>query len=303
MREVVIHLLMEALGPITHDSGTVGNESIIAQEPVDIGDGVIMVPKITGNAIRHCCVREPGGLWLRDFLGFRGDAKFANFLLSGGQPEKTEGENTLIVSEMYRLFPHFKLLGGSVKTIIKGQHDSWIGTLVCEEKRRYFEHVLPKGVVPASRMKPAAFWTPSTPLQYTRVDQSNTGHVDAPSGKGEMMIWGGQYVMAGALFHTAFHLHRALDVDVGALLLALRTWQESGANLGGKKRIGHGRMKAFVYAPGVDIEKCVRAYVDHMHSVKQDATLWLAGHFMASVAGEQQPKGKRGRPTKHGAGA
>lgn len=294
MREVVIHLLIETLAPMTHDSGTVGNESLIAQEPVESGNGTIMVPKISGNAIRHCCVRQSGGMWLRDFLGFRGDARFANFLLSGGAPEKSEGENTLIVSEMYRLLPHFKLLGGSVKTIIRGQHDDWIGTLVCEENRRYFEHVLP-GMMPEKRIKPAAFWTPSTPLQYNRTDLSNTGEIDTPASSEKMMLWGGQYVMRGAVFHTAFHLHRALDVDVGALLLALRCWANSGAILGGKSRIGHGRTKPTIYVNDVDTAGCVEAYVDHMKKVKPEATMWLAGHFMASANGDAPQKPARGR--------
>ena len=102
-----IHLWSEAVAPITHMARVEGNEALIAREPVDTPAGKRWVPVLSGNAIRHRCVREPGGLWLIEKLGLKGQLslKQMNFLLHGGNlTDSTGRENTARIAEMQELF-------------------------------------------------------------------------------------------------------------------------------------------------------------------------------------------------------
>lgn len=90
-RDYRVICLSETLSPATHMARSTGNESLIAREPVVTSRGVAYVPCLSGNAIRHRCLRAPGVRWLIDEYGLRGTLTLQqlNFLLHGGN--LTEG--------------------------------------------------------------------------------------------------------------------------------------------------------------------------------------------------------------------
>jgi hypothetical protein len=232
------------------------------------------VPILSGNAIRHRAIREPGMMWLIEEYELRGKLNVAqlNFLLHGGNlTESTANENTRRIADMHRTWPLLRLLGGSLPNqILAGSLDVWRGILVCEENRPF----LP---VNGSPLKNAAEWLDG--FQYTRGDAAKSGipvtesALDAPT---NLMIMSGQAVVRGARFFHGFILKHVSEIELGAMLWSLRLWQHAGGTIGGQAAKGHGRLRCELLSiDGVDQEAACAAYRDYAQSVKNDAIAWL----------------------------
>ena len=272
----VIHCLSQALSPLTHMSGVAGNEAIIAREPVGTTRGVVHLPFLSGNALRHRCVREPGMMWLiqQYELGGRLTLSQLNFLLHGGNlTESNAIEDLRRIADMQRLWPLLRLCGGSLPNqIIAGSLEVWRGTLVCEENRN---SLTASGLeLSEERLRPAERFIDS--YQYTRGDAAKTGLAkETALESSNLMIFSGQCVNRGALFFHGFVVKHASEVELGALLYSLRLWQSAGGTIGGQAARGHGRLDCQFLGDGFDQQSCVDAYVQHALSVKDDAIAWL----------------------------
>lgn len=285
-----IHCVSEAVSPITHMSGTAGNESIVAQEHLLTDRGPVTVAYLSGNAIRHRMVRRPGALWLIDRYGLRGRLNLMqlNFLLHGGNlTQSTAHENTRRIADMHRLLPLLRLCGGSLPDqILYGALDVWRGTLVCEENRRSL--ALVAGQFPASRLMSAESFLSG--YQYTRGDAKKLGMAsdrDDIQGDSNLMIYSGQSVSRGALFHHGFLIKDASEIELGCLLLSLRLWQEHGGTIGGKANIGHGRLQLSLLDV-VDDGSSVDAYIAHVDSVRDDAVAWIESAFESKAEAKKK---------------
>lgn len=291
--------LSETLSPCTHAKGTAGNESLIAREPVVTARGVAYVPCLSGNAIRHRCVREPGMRWLVGEYGLRGTLTLQqlNFAFHGGNLTEGGGrENTARIADFQRLFPLGRLLGGTLPDqILAGSLQVWRGALVCEENRGYLETVVGDEMLP-SRLRPAESFVSG--WQYTRGDAAKTAAdllpkdspaVDAPS---NLMIFSGQAVTRGAAFLHGFTLPHVSTLELGALLWSLSLWQAAGGTIGGQAARGHGRLAiAYLEIDGIDGQAAIDAYLDHAWAAKADAVAWLTDVF-APRAEKPAKKGK-----------
>lgn len=293
MKSYTLHCLSEAVSPITHCSGTAGNEGIVAREPVLTDRGVMQVPFLSGNALRHRVVREPMTMWLIDRYGLKGSLSLQqlNFLLHGGNlTQSTAHENTRRIAELHRTWPLLRLCGGSLPDqILAGSLDVWRGTLVCEENRRSLAMAL--GAFPASRMLSAERFIGG--YQYTRGDAKKRGinsDRDDIQSDSNLMIYSGQAVSRGAVFHHGFVLKHASPIELGCLLLSVRLWQASGGTVGGSARLGHGRLR-LQWVDMIDSDELVTAYVDYADSVREDAVAWLNEAF----ASKAEAKAKRGK--------
>lgn len=280
MKPITIRCVSEALSPITHMSGTVGNEAIISREPVTTNRGLRWLPVLSGNALRNRAVREPGILWLLDRYGLRGTLNLnqLNFLLHGGNlTESTAFENTRRIADMHRLWPLLRLLGGSLPNqILAGSLDVWRGVLVCEENRPAVN-----GYAPAARLYSSESFVAS--YQYTRGDGKKTGiastketALDEPS---NLMIFSGQCVNRGSLFLHGFAVRHASELDLGALLWSLRLWQAAGGTIGGQAARGHGRLRCELIDFDGDQDALCKAYCEYAASVKDEAVAWLTECF------------------------
>lgn len=293
MNNYTLLCLSEALSPITHASGTAGNESIVARSPVMTPRGVVMVPVLSGNAIRHRCIRRPGMSFLIDLYGLRGKLNLTtlNFLRHGGNlTESTATENTARIAEMQRTWPLLRLLGGSLSNqILAGSLHVWRGELICEENRAYLESVIGDSL-PKQRLKPAEEFIGG--YQYTRGDAAKDGDAsDTPEGKSQLMIYSGQSVNRGAMFLHGFVLNHVSDVELGALLLSLALWQQSGGTVGGQSSRGHGRLATSLIG-WEDANDAIQLYIDYAKSVQADAIAWLEDAFAKK---EKAPKAKRSK--------
>lgn len=282
MQTYNITCLSEAISPISHMSGTAGNEGIVAREPVITPKGKMYVPCLSGNAIRHRLIREPGAKWMIDRLELRGKLTLPmlNFLYHGGNlSESTAHENTTRIAQMHACFPLLRLCGGSLPNqILAGCFDSWRGVLLCEENRNYLEATCSEAL-PSRRLRPAEEFIGNA--QYTRGDAGKKGEVIV--GEGEevptnLMIFSGQMVARGAMFLHGFTLKHCSRVDLGCLLLSLQLWQANGGTIGGQAARGHGRLKTSLVFD-CDQDDLVNEYVAHVDEHKQDAIDWLFDAF------------------------
>ena len=290
MRTVEINCLSEAVGPLAHLSGSAGNEGIVAREPVHTDRGVMLVPYLSGNAIRHRMIRRPMALWLIDRYGLKGRLTIAqlNFLVHGGNlTQSTASESTKRIAECHEYWPLLRLCGGSLPDqILSGSLDVWRGTLVCEENRDSLSKIL--SGLPEQRMK--SFEQFLMGYQYTRGDAGKLGlsreRTDVVEDS-SLMIYSGQAVARGALFHHGFVLKHIDTVELGCLLLAMRLWRQDGATIGGNSRLGHGRLDT-VLIDHHDDGEAVAAYVEHVDNVREQAIGWLEDCFAKADAAKEK---------------
>lgn len=292
--------MSEAMSPITHMMGTSGNESLINREPVMTQSGVVQVPVLSGNALRHRVIRDPGAKYLIGLYNLAGKLNIdqLNFLLSGGSlTESSVSDNMRTIADMQRLFPLYRLLGGSLRNqIIAGSLQVGRGLLVCEENRETInKSLLPEFAKLENQLLHAEVFV--SQYQYTRGDVKRMKDVDFfaavdelndPDSASTLMIYTGQSVMRNAVF---VHEITALNVsynEIGALFDALSRWQAKGGSVGGNTRIGHGKLKTSVYAyPEVDIADAVSQYQEYARSVKEEAIDWLNNAFPVKAKKEK----------------
>ncbi len=277
-KNYTIKCLSQSRGPITHMSGTAGNEAIVAREPVIVDGEIRHVPFLSGNALRHRCVREPGMMWLIEQYGLRGELTLTqlNFLIHGGNlTESNAHENTARIAEMHRTWPLLKLIGGSLPNqILAGTMDVWRGSLVCRENARSIgSDFALNGIELLSSESMIGNYT------YTRSDAAKLGiasqEMSALDPKSNLMIFSGQSVIAGSMFTHGFTVRGATTVELGALLWSLRLWKESGGTIGGAAAKGHGRLDTHLVDLDVAQDAVCQEYIDHAISMKDDAVKWL----------------------------
>lgn len=281
MKTFTVQCLSTTESPLTHCSGSVGNESVIAVERVKTDRGIRTVPFISGNAIRHRVVREPGMRWLLGAYGLHGQLTLQqmNFCLHGGNlSESTARENTRVIAEMKECWPLLRLLGGSLRNqILSGCLDVWRGTMVCEENR----HSLPN--CPDQRLFSCEAFIGQ--WQYTRGDAGREAdHTDGAGTsviqKSNLMIFAGQCVTAGAMFSHGFVLKHVDTVELGALLWSMRLWQSQGGTIGGQASRGHGRLRTEILGISEqDQQDLCEAYVSHAMQTRDRAVAWLQEAF------------------------
>jgi len=268
-----VHALSTALSPMTHMSGTSGNEAMINREPVFFDGGTRMVPVLSGNAIRHKMIREPGADYLVQALGLYGDMTIDqyNYLYNGGSlTESSVNDNIRRIAEMQTLFPLLRLLGGSLRNqVVGGSLIVKRGVLVCEENRAQITPQLPEGYeLPVDTMRSSEDFIGH--YQYTRGDA--TKRPDASKAlrekpdedrKSSMIPYSGQQVM-----------------------LSLHKWSEDNGAVGGSSRIGHGKIDTSVWFEGtdhydgdLDPTELVAAYTDHVERNKDACVQWLNDVF------------------------
>lgn len=279
--------LSKATSLLTHNSGVQGNEQIVMREGVSTDDGLRFVPVLSGNALRHRIVREPGARYLVDAWELRGNLSLdqLNWLFHGGNLSQSTAHVSLSrQQELFRLFPLIRLIGCSLPNqIVAGSLDCHRGTLVCRENSWRLKAATPEGwQADYAALRSAEHFIEQ--YQYTRSDARHTARDLAPT-NGEdadsnLMIFGGQSVIAGAAFLHGFLARHVGDLELGCLLLSLRLWQAHGGTIGGQASRGHGRLATSLHiAPDVDQEAVIQKYTDHVASVRDEAVAFLDGNF------------------------
>lgn len=305
--------LSRVVSPITHMSGTAGNEALIARVPVRLPDGSERkVPVLSGNALRHASVRAPGVGWLVEEYGLRGALSLAqlNMLFHGGSlTESTGRENTARIAELHDASPLFKLLGGCLPDqILSGTLRVSFGNLCCEENRPVLEAVLgEESLKDVPPLLPAEQFVKAYQYATYSVREKNPALAEsapdfAESKSDPRMLYTGQCVQPGAYFAHDYTLMDPTVLDVGCVLWSLDLWQRAGGVVGGMGAKGHGKLHARVLIEGCDVsaQECVSAYLRHAREQKGRFRDWLTASFGAPKEKKPPkvlpaPKGK-GKP-------
>lgn len=301
-------VLAEAASEITHMSGSEGNESLVSRQRIMTDRGVVGVPFISGNSLRHRLVREPGWRYLIDRLGLSGrmSLRQLNFTFHGGSlTESTATENTRRIAEWQTLFPLGRLLGGCLPNqMLGGSLLPSHGMLVCEENRSVLQAYLPPDwEFPSLPLRLAETFVSG--YQYVRNDAARTApdllrvetaseESGAKPSKSNQMIFSGQSVMPGATFLISFVIQHATELELGALLLALKHWQQDGGTVGGQGARGHGKLAAKAHVIGSDKHpgELVAAYESHVEANRAECVRWLDEVFSRPVVAVTKEKGK-----------
>ena len=274
----------KALSPLTHNKSAKGNETIVSQESVAASHGICVVPVLSGNAIRHRMVREPGARFLVERWGLAGnlELRILQFLFHGGAlTEGSPSESAKRIRQWWKLFPLMRVIGGCLPNqIIGGALHCWHGVLACRENEERIKQSVPSGWMPEGHLLPARRFLSS--YQYVRRDASQTvpdlerEQIAALPKKSGMMIYVGQQVSSGAVFVHGFLLREAKRVDIGCLLHSLNLWQSRNGTIGGMAAKGHGRLQmSMAVRPEFDEAGAIAEYVSHVDSVKDEAISWM----------------------------
>jgi hypothetical protein len=232
-----IHMLLETLSPLTHMMGTNGNEALIAREAVLHNGAIRHIPVISGNAIRHKLVREPGAMFIVGACNLAGKLSIdqLNYLFNGGSlVESSTSCNIRKIADMQSLMPLYRLLGGCLKNqIVSGSLSVGRGMLVCRENVHRINSLLPGEYSVDAKTFPAERFIDQ--YQYTRGDATKMKDIDffasveeLPTGDGKdktnLMIFNGQTIVPGALFYLGFVLNNVSDLELGAFFHSISRW-------------------------------------------------------------------------------
>lgn len=291
-----IHCISEALSPITHMGGVSGNESILNREKVVFDGNIVEVPFLSGNTIRHRMVREAGALYLIEqcdlFRKLTIDQ--ANYLIDGGAlTESSTNSNMKKIAEMQETMPLYRLLGGNLRNqVIGGSLNVLRGAVICRENADYISAILPDNFsLPECVLKSCEDFIGKT--QYTRGDATKRKDSDIllsdleEKKDSNLMIYNGQSLIPGTIFHHGFFLNGVSRLEVGALLHSLNYWSAHGSSIGGSARIGHGILKMSIFFDNtndffgseVNPVECIEEYTAHVDDNKEKIITWLNETF------------------------
>ncbi len=283
-------MIIEALSPITHMMGVSGNEAMIAAERVNTDDGYRMVPFLSGNALRHRLIREPGGMDLIQRLDMVPvSLQVANALLHGGALSMSSQEHMGRLAELRHFFPLLACIGLSFPDqIVPGKMSMHRAVLACAENASVIEAY----GLGAPIMRTADEWV--TAYQYTRGDSSKIEGVEKTEDEAtSLMIYSGQAVGRGAVFIGGMSLFRVSEIELGSVFHALRLWGEHCGTIGGMSGRGHGRLK--IHMVGHDeafISTCISKYLAHIETIKGEAKAFFLKQFEKPAKAAKKSKQK-----------
>lgn len=283
-----IHCLLETLSPLTHMMGTNGNEAIINREAVLYNKRICHIPVISGNALRHKMIREPGAFYLINACDLEGKMGIdqLNFMFNGGSlVESSVSCNINKISDMKEKLPLYQLLGGCLRNqIVSGSLNVGRGMLVCRENIDRINSLLPEEFQLAADIFSSDRFIAQ--YQYTRGDAVKMKDFDllaeldeqneAEKEKSHLMIYNGQSIVAGSLFYINLVVNNANELEIGSLLHAMSNWN---GMIGGQGSRGHGKCRLSIINCNIDIDRCVDLYTAHVDKNKDGIKAWLFDTF------------------------
>jgi hypothetical protein len=280
-RNYKIGILHKTISPISHMAGTSGNEAILNRETMLVNGREVNIPILSGNALRHCTLREPSAYYLMVTLELEKKMSLDQwfFMLNGGQLDgSTVSVNLNKIANFQEVFPIYKLIGGTLDQILSGSINIGRGYLVCKETKDKLKDIFDKFDVTNDNLKSSFSFI--SKYQYTTKNVIRSQGIDyfievdelakAEEYKTNQMIYNGETVMQGSLFMQRVDLKNVSEVEIGAYIHSFYLWQEMGGVIGGMSRIGHGYLRSKLYVSGLkhDFDYYVRLYIDHVNANK-----------------------------------
>lgn len=271
-------LIIEALTPIAHSSGNLGNESLFMTQKVADPDRPWSLPEdvpcITGNSLRHALREATSWLTLRLLDVPLGGLSVAaqHFLLSGGSLGKQAASLDVDgYRRLTELFPYVPMFGGGLGTsLITGKLHCSDAMLMCRQNARRIGLLCPALAEDLARRPGAEEYRDRE--QRTRHDarrQPVSGHLmpeadrqawakernssaadHAEEGSDStQMIYGREVVCAGAQWLWSVGGHFMTPVEHSMLVCALVALQHR-RRIGAAGNTGHGEVRLTVVGTG-----------------------------------------------------
>lgn len=284
MEQKRYEFLLEAVQPIAHHSETLGNSALIMRRKVRQPDGSFaQVPCITADTMRHG-LREAGSYALLDAAGLLDAPDLSEaalrLLFSGGMITGSSGSAIKLAEwrAMLDCLPHLALLGGCAQNrMIPGRLMVDDAMLLCAEQvpylsewtraqigdeplssqRAYIEEVqrvrMDPSLSPEKRLLlgSGARAEVEGRLLASEAAAASGDAIKSERTKSSMLPRRFERVIQGARFawSVTATCYSELDVDTLVVLLATFLYE---ARVGGKRAVGHGRLRA-VAACGLDL--------------------------------------------------
>lgn len=268
--------LLEAVQPIAHHEGSIGNHAVHMRRKERMPDGSFAdVPIITGDTMRHG-LRESAAYAMLDVAGMLDDTKLSapalRLLFNGGMMSGRGDAGTINLDEyreLAELVPTLSLLGGCASSrVIPGRLVVEDAVLLCQETRRkappwadahlegqafgaargYLEEVqrvrMDALLDPAKRLLLSAAAQVAENAKLLRGEKAHTDDdaIERDDAKSPMMPRTYERVVSGSLFLWSIQADTYSDLDDDTLLTALGVFL-SRMRVGGKKGTGHGELR------------------------------------------------------------
>lgn len=251
-----------ALTPIHHGgSDDYGTTKLILTLPCIVGDEIIEVPTIHGNAIRGYLRR----LIMQDFLDNLdyklNSKKLYHFLMTGGMLEANKKDtgaiNLTLKKDLRENIPPISLFGSALgNQMLQGKMKVGIGELVCKELKDNYE-------ISAYNLKSTDFGTRLDDLREAAED-------DEPA---HQMKYEFETIIKGSKFMHEFVLEDCNEVEKSCFARMFHLWEER-PYVGGKSNVGYGKIRLNYTAMS---EYSEDTYLQYLQDNKKDIVGFLDG--------------------------
>ncbi len=244
---------------------------------------VMPVPSISGNALRHCLIREPGANRLIQSLGLEpytdrdGDhlgLGITRFLYGGGQlaaKAKAPSASDIYEAEIRSRYPIVDAVGGSTDSWLMAESACKVaGWVVCEENNVATQSIA--GV--ESKVSIFDYLSEETKTR------TGIGGKDKESGQ---MIFSYETLAAGLpLIVEILFNPFTQPLTIGAVWQAVHDWADEGGIVGGRSQIGHSRFAMEVLQGSYELQG--KAYLDYLEAERDSLRPGLLDATMGTGA-------------------
>jgi hypothetical protein len=274
-------LVIEALTPICHSSGNMGNESLFMTAKVADPDNPSALPEdvpcITGNSMRHALRESLAWLTLRLLNMEIGGLSVAaqHFLFSGGSLGKQAASLDVDgYRHLTELFPYVSIFGGGLGTsLLTGKLHCSDAMLLCRQNARRLARLCP-ALAPRLEGRPGAeeyrdreqrtrhdarrqpiaqHLMPEADRQAWARERNSSAKDHSDEGSDStQMIYGREVLCAGAQLYWSVGGHFLTPLEHSALVCSLVALQHR-RRIGAASGTGHGEVALSVIGAGGEV--------------------------------------------------
>jgi hypothetical protein len=244
---------------------------------------VMPVPSISGNALRHCLIREPGANRLIQSLGLEPYTDRAGehlglgitrFLYGGGQlaaKAKAPSASDIYEAQIRSTYPIVDAVGGSTDSWLMAESACKVaGWVVCEENNVATQAIA--GV--ESQVSIFDYLSEETKTR------TGIGGKDKESGQ---MIFSYETLAAGLpLIVEILFNPFTQPLTIGAVWQAVHDWADEGGIVGGRSQIGHSRFAMEVLQGSYGLQG--KAYLNYLEAERDSLRPGLLDATMGTGA-------------------
>lgn len=244
---------------------------------------VMPVPSISGNALRHCLIREPGANRLIQSLGLEPYTDrvgehlgigITRFLYGGGQlaaKAKAPSASDVLEAELRSRYPIVDAVGGSTDSWLMAESACKVaGWVVCEENN------LATQAIAGIESQVSIF----DYLSEETKTRTGIGGKDKESGQ---MIFSYETLAAGLPLVVEILFNPFTQpLTIGAVWQAVHDWADDGGIVGGRSQIGHSRFALEVLQGSYGLQG--KAYLDYLEAERDSLRPGLLDATMGTGA-------------------